>query len=211
MRIRFALAVAAVLIGVSACDSTQPGTPIAASGSAETSSTTAKPTESSAPTSDLPAHGAPKVSSPLKTDKFETDPCSVFTQEKLREYGVGQGEVNTDRLGKVCTWTTDEAGGIDLGWDTLEGRGITRFYLGNKNKAYAFFDVLPDIEGFPAVSFSTKDFRKDGICTVAVGVSDDRAFMLSLGLSASKRQTHDPCGVAATIAADAVQNMKAAA
>lgn len=210
MRIRSTLAVAAILVGVSACDSTQPGTPVVPSGSASTSSPTAKPTESSAPTSGLPA-GVPKVSSPLKTDKFEADPCSVFTQEKLREYGVGQGEVDTDRLGKVCTWKTDEAGGIDLGWDTREGRGISRFYLGNKEKTYAFFDVLPDIEGFPAVSFDYKDFRKDGICTVAVGVSDDRAFMLSLGLSASKRRTHDPCGVAATIATDAVKSMKAGA
>ncbi|WP_228769977.1 DUF3558 domain-containing protein [Actinokineospora alba] len=208
---RIALAVVAVLIGVSACESSQSGTPIASKGSGETSPSSAKPTKSSEPTSDLPAYGAPKVSSPLKTDKFETDPCSVFTQEKLREYGVGQGEVNTDEGGKVCTWETDDAGAIDLGWDTLKPRGITRFYQGNKNKDYAFFDVLPDIEGFPAVSYSTKDYRRDGICTVAVGVADNRMFMVSLALSKSKRQTHDPCGVAATVATDAATSMKAGA
>lgn len=211
MRIRCALAATAVLIGVSACDSTQPGTPVASSGQAETSAPSTKPPKSTTPATGAPAHGAPKVPSPLQTGKFEADPCSVFPQEKLTEYGVGQGTVSSDEFGKVCSWETAEAGGIELGWDTLVGGGLSRNYHKNKSGGYAFFDVLPDIEGFPAVSYGFMDNRKDGLCTVSIGVSDDRSFMLTLGLSASKRSTHDPCGVAATVATDAMKSMKAGA
>lgn len=211
MRIRCTVAAATVLISVSACNSTQPGTPVASNGQAETSTPSTEPTKSTAPNTDLPAHGAPKVASPLRTDKFEADPCSVFPQQKLTEYGVGKGEVTSDTFGKVCSWETAEAGGIELGWDTLVGGGLSRIYHKNKNKDYVFFNVLPDIEGFPAVSYGFMDNRKVGICTVSVGVSDDRSFMLTLGLSKSKRQTHDPCGVATTVAADAVKSMKAGA
>lgn len=149
------------------------------------------------------------MTSPLKADKFQSDPCSVFTPEQLREYGVGPGAVTTDEAGKVCSWETNDEGGIDLGWDDLIGTGLSRVYKGHKNGKYAFFDVLPDIEGLPAVSYDQKDQRKQGICTVSVGVSDQLSFMVSIAQSASKQGTRPPCEVAATVAADAVRSMKA--
>jgi hypothetical protein len=211
VRIRCLLAAATIFVGVSGCSSPQSGTPTTSERQTETSSPTTKPTKSSDAAPDLPHHDAPKVDSPLKADKFVADPCSVFTPEQLREYRVGTGKPNSDKLGKTCTWKTEDSGGVDIGWDDLYGQGLSRVYHEKSNGKYAFFDVLPDIEGLPAVSYDQLDNRKMGICTVSVGVSDQVSLMVSIGLSTAKRGTVHPCEVAATVAADAVKSMKAGA
>ncbi|MBC6449104.1 DUF3558 domain-containing protein [Actinokineospora xionganensis] len=211
MRTRCLLAIATIFIGISGCASPEPGTPIASNPPSETSSATAKPTKSTDPAPDLPSHGAPKVKSPLKTDKFEADPCAVFTDEQLGKYGVGTGTADSDKLGKSCTWKTEDSGTILLAWDNLFGRGISRIYQGQENGKYAFFDVLPDIEGFPAVSYGARDNRPMGICSVSIGVSDQVSLMVTLAQSTSKQGTAHPCEVAARVAADAVTSMKAGA
>lgn len=211
MRIRHILACGVAIVGLAGCTSPQIGAPVESSSRPETSAPTEKPTKSSDPVSDLPSHGAPKVESPLETAKFQPNPCAIFTEDQLREYGVGAGKLATDPLGKICTWKSSESGSFDLGWDVKTGRGLSGVYHQKQVGKYKFFEPLPDIEGLPAVALGVADTRRAGVCSISVGVSDTVSFLVSLAQSAAKQGTRSPCDVAATIAADAVKNMKAGA
>lgn len=211
MRMRHILACGVAIVGLAGCTSPQIGAPVESSPRPETSTPTKKPTKSSDPVSDLPSHGAPKVKSPVETAKFQPDPCAIFTEDQLREYGVGAGKLDTDPLGKICTWETADSGSFDLGWDVTTGRGLSGVYHQKQTGQFTFFEPLPDIEGLPAVAVGVVDTRSAGVCSISVGVSDTVSFLVSLEQSASKQGTRSPCDVAVTIAADAVKNMKAGA
>lgn len=87
-------------------------------------------------------------------------------------------------------------------------RGLSPEYDANRKGKWEFFEELPDIEGYPAITRGT-DLREDGSCTAVVGVADDLAFELIVQLSLTNIGKRDPCEVAAEVAGLALQTMKA--
>jgi len=113
-------------------------------------------------------------------------------------------------LGKDCQWFNRETvGSVNLDFLSKDPRGLSSTYKANKDRKWAYFEVLPEIEGFPAVARSNLDDRKDGSCAVEVGLSDRLSFSLNLQLSRVNVGQKNPCDVAVQVAGMALQTMKA--
>lgn len=194
---------AASLLGlalVSACTTTSKGDPLAAT---PASSTPGNGEE------DLPFAGAPKVDNPLDTSRYEKEPCEALTADQAQSLNLPPtGVINNDvALGVGCVWRNSTTHGY-VGIDFLvqDPRGLSPEYQ-NRTK-YDFFEVLPDIEGFPAIARGGSTDRDHGICTVMVGVADDMVFASNVQLSQVNIGQKEPCDVAAQVAGLAVQTMR---
>ncbi|MFB9930671.1 DUF3558 domain-containing protein [Amycolatopsis halotolerans] len=194
--VAFAAAGSFLLLAVTAC-STTPGTPVPAT-----------PESSSAPTST--ARSVPKVSNPLDATKYEQNPCSLLSQTQATEV------INSvrNRQGKglvapICTWYDDRDNSVGLGLLPNQG-GLAAAYS-NSDSESGYFEVAPDVNGYPAVFAGTTDDRKRGGCQIAVGIKDDETFTASVMLDKSFPGYNDPCSLAAKTAAAAVTTLKAGA
>ncbi|MGQ0837710.1 DUF3558 domain-containing protein [Actinokineospora sp.] len=195
------------------CTTDQPGQAIPGDTptvSTRPSSTPESPTTTSNNPAELPSDGAPKVQNPIQTTKFEQDPCLVFTQTQTAKLDVrSPGTPGPSPLGKACIWRNDDRGRVEIVWATGVSRGLSAVYKANKAGKFLYFEVLPSIEGLPAVAYDVVDLRPEGHCGVTVGVTDKLTFSVLLAQSQSKVGTADPCSVAALVAAEAVKTMKA--
>ncbi|WP_406640629.1 DUF3558 domain-containing protein [Amycolatopsis sp. WGS_07] len=185
-----------VLLAVTACSST-PGTPVPAT-----------PGPSSAPTST--SRSVPKVSNPLDATKYEQNPCSLLSQAQATEVikavrnRQGQGLV-----APICSWYDADNNRVGLG--LLPGQGGLAGAYTNSDSESGYFEVAPDVNGYPAVFAGTTDDRKRGGCQVAVGIKDDETFTASVALRTTSPLYNDPCSLAVKTAAAAVTTIKAGA
>jgi len=202
------LGIFAVVV-VGGCTAASPGEPIPVT----TGKTAPAGTESSSTDSGqkLPFAGAPKVSNPLDTNRFQQDPCRSLTSEQAQSLDFPpDGESRDSTFGKACTWSNRGSGGrATVHFLDEDPRGLSAEYQAHDDGITALFEVLPPIEGYPAVVSNTIDGRPDGRCTVIVGVSDEIRFEVPLWLSQVNVGTKDPCDVAALVAGLALKTMKA--
>lgn len=203
MRLRPLLLGLALLAG---CTTTSEGTPRTTS--------TEESAESTSPTSgsgdDLPFAGAPEVTDPLDTTLFQQDPCGALTTAQAQELVVNPGAPYAGALGNACKWEspTDRMAEIDVRFLSDDPRGLSALYQANQDGAYAYFDKLDPIEGYPAVIRGGVDDRDGGRCTVVVGASDEDAFEVVLQLTQANVGEKDPCETAAMVAEMALGTMK---
>ena len=175
-------------------------TPIASSPSAP-SETGSAPGTSSA---------APQVRNPLDTAKFDQQPCTALTQAQATQIAnLISGQQSAGNVAPVCTWTDADHNRVTVGF--LPGNGGLATVYKTRDSASGYFEVAPDVAGYPAVFSATSDLRKDGGCQVVVGVRDDEAFTANVGLLQSSPNYSDPCSLAAKTAEAVVTTLKAGA
>jgi uncharacterized protein DUF3558 len=146
----------------------------------------------------------------LDTDRFPQDPCQALTADQARSLGFSpEGKPRTAPLGKACTWENPESRGL-VEIHLLDGNpnGLSGEYQANKDGKYAYFNPLPPIEGYPAVTTDIVDDRAAGRCTVVVGVSDEVTFEVPIRLSTVNVGHKDPCQIATMVAGMALKTMK---
>ncbi len=196
------------LAAVSACSTTDAGTPVPSAGGpgATTGATTAQEpaegTPASAPTS--AESGAPRVADPVDTARFQKRPCSSLTAAQTEELGVeppGTERPNQNGLG--CFWQNDNGGTISVLWTGLTG--LDALYRTRERSAY--FEPV-EIAGFPAVAAEPTDDRETGACSVHVGTSDDAMFTLALQQSRGRIGEREPCVVAVGVAGQVLATVK---
>lgn len=214
MRRRLGLLLGLVALAAAGCSTSEQGQPRPGGGTSTTAESTTDasspaPSPSGPASSDLPSDGAPKVEDPVEADRFAQDPCAVFTQAQATELGVGHpGKPRDSPLGTACTWRNDGGGVIEFLWADKDPRGLSGPYKANKAGKYAYFEVLPDVAGLPAVAYDVVDTRAGGRCAVSVGLSDELMFSIVLTQSHSKVGSVEPCAVAADVAGKAVRTIK---
>ena len=201
-----ALTVLTVLTGCSDSTSGQPTSTSTPGSGTPTSSGT-----STTATAELPTDGAPKVTDPLQSSKFQHEPCQALSTAQLTQLNVGpQGKTETNELGESCTWQNAESHAFVILQTTYkDGRGLSSTYKANDNRLYEFFNVVPQVSGFPAVTFDQTDGRKTGRCSLAVGVADNESFNIGVGLSFANAGKKDPCQAVQDVTAMMLETMKA--
>lgn len=191
------------------------------SGCTSTTGGTATPVASSPAVSSEPTADVPKVASPLDASKYEKDPCGLVPKDELTrlkyvdpgEPRLNDGSVENE-AGPNCGWkikgegisllVTLATGNRDRGGGGLAGiqadyerpKGVTKF-----------LERAPDVEGYPAIYWDTRDRRPTGNCSMAVGIADDLAVYVIAG---GYEGQQDSCDAAQGAAAGIVRTLKGA-
>jgi len=196
---------------VSGCTTTSQGEPRPAT-TTDTSTSISTP-DTSDNGEELPFAGAPKVNDPLDTSRFEQDPCLSLTADQAQSLSLPSTGATLENvaLGNGCGWKNSETRGyVEIVFLVDDPRGLSPEYDANSRGKWAYFDELPNIEGYPAIARDGTDDRDIGHCSVLVGVADDMVFVSIVKLSQANVGQKDPCEVAAQVAGLALQTMKGA-
>ncbi|WP_328607382.1 DUF3558 domain-containing protein [Amycolatopsis sp. NBC_00345] len=183
---------------LSACSTTTAGSPAPAPSSSTSQSEPAPP-----------YGGAPKVDNPLPDSTLAGDPCDALTPEQLK-VDVGPGITGTrgdlSKFARACHWSAPQVGALlVISFMSQHEDGLSPVYS-QTQQSMKRFDVLPPIQGFPAVGYSDKPGPVSSFCNVAVGVADNLRFEVSLTVAANS--TSDACKIAAEIAGDVATTLK---
>jgi hypothetical protein len=212
MFLRRPLFIAGILgfaLAAAGCTTPSEGEPRAAATKTPTSNST---TGSSGSTEDdLPFAGAPQVNDPLDTTRFNQDPCQALTSDQTRSLNLpSTGEpIDHVALGAGCEWkNSDTRGYAQIVFADGQQHGLSSEYQANDDGKWEYFEELPEIEGYPAISRAGTDSRDVGNCNVIVGVADDMVFESIAQLSRANVGQKDPCEMAAHVAGLALQTMK---
>lgn len=194
----------AAVLAVSACSS--------AGGTAQPVPKPSDPTAQSG--SNLPRHGAPVVTDPLKVDSLKSDTCNAMTQEQAESFaGTLTGtKVERDGESAYCVWNYSGGrypyGSIRGGLDMSNDDGLTR-YFSQKNSGGWKVQKIDAIAGYPAVIHDV-GLQSIGGCVIAVGVQNDLVYKASTQLGSEHPSRDKPCEIARNLATLAVQNLKEA-
>jgi hypothetical protein len=152
------------------------------------------------------SYGAPKVSTPMDTTKYQQNPCAALTSAQVASFGLaGPGTqatgttVDNTASGPTCSWfvgRTMTIAGIAFFTDYHDSRG--------KGLGFDYSSGTPhrlaDIQGQPAVLHE----RGQGTCQIDVGATDDVFYAAKvMGWTSS-----DPCTEAEQVATAATATMK---
>lgn len=164
---------------------------------------------SSASGPEVPNSGAPEVESPLKTEPFHKQPCSVLTKPQLQDLELhAKGEPDPNgRLGPACDWQDNHGvtgGSYGVGF-VDGGAGLSGPY---SNRNSGFFKEIDPIAGYPAVISMTGDHRSQGNCTIDVGLNDRQLINVGATMTPEAPNYKNPCGVAAKLAEKVVETVK---
>ncbi len=174
------------------------------------------PGRTSAPSSEpaanaLPHSGAPKVENPIDTAAFEAEPCSVATPRQLSAAGLEFKPAEPDpeqSTGSDCLWRFSATGyGLVGGtFFGLHDQGLSALYA--RRSSYGLFEEIPPIGGYPALVWNTSDHRKEGFCTISIGLRDDQTYDVAASLGGDNPDKTTSCEVARTVAEIAVETIK---
>ena len=161
-------------------------------------------------------HGAPIVTNPLNVDRFARDPCSVLSAQQLRQLTQSikmapTGKARPNTAGRTCDYTsmtdfTLQHGSINF---ITSGSGLTGLYA--KRTDFKLFEELPRIEGYPAVIVDLIDARKQGECSISVGVNDRVIANFDLAISDFEdtlQSDEEPCKATLELARAGIRSMK---
>ncbi|WP_235079522.1 DUF3558 domain-containing protein [Amycolatopsis orientalis] len=184
-RYQFRLTVAAAasfgVAFIGGCGNSNPGTASPASG------------EAGPPASAGSRHvTAPKVATPLKIDKFLSDPCGMLTSTQLSSLQLSKAEAHSESTGIRCSWRfSDGYTAVSATFLTTVKDGLTNTYRQHATGYYrdGYFEPTV-VNGFPAVMANTADRRKEGQASLIVGLSDqDEMLVLIQGVPGSNATT----------------------
>ncbi|MBB4689838.1 DUF3558 domain-containing protein [Amycolatopsis jiangsuensis] len=179
------------------------------------SSTTAgTPTASSTPTTDpsaktVPYGGAPKVENPLPDNALSGDPCQALTPQQITEQlgSAITGKPDSQPISS-CSWTNpDTTASIGVSYYPASNDGLSNAYV-NVKPQMKRWDVLPPIQGFPAVAYATQAGSTPNTCNVLVGVTDRLSFLVDVAPRTEKMGKVDSCAGAADVANDVITTLK---
>ncbi|GAB3357271.1 DUF3558 domain-containing protein [Amycolatopsis echigonensis] len=172
------------------------------------------PATSSAPATapsaqSLPYGGAPKVENPLPDTVFSDGPCQALTPDQLT-FQLGSAVPGKPDNSAVpsCDWISpDTHARIGLSFFGKDNDGLSNVYA-NVRPQMKRFDVLPPIQGFPAVAYSTQPGPITNSCDVNVGVTDRLSFMVEAAPGETKLNKIDPCPLAVSVAGNVITTLK---
>jgi hypothetical protein len=169
----------------------------------------ARPANNAPPTtSSANNFGAPKVTTPLDTTKYQANPCGTLTPAQLQALGITQpGKVTPDPTGALCDWSPQLDVVYTVGFNTSflpgDAKGLANAYqLGGPSS----MQRLPDVHGQPAVTQPSQN--TDGSCFIYLGATDVISYAASVTIAAGLPHFADPCTVAGQIADDVTATMK---
>ena len=214
VRIRLSKLVIALTVAVVAtgCVTTTEGSPLPRPGEVGVESS-APPETTDPEVNELPYAGAPAVTDPLDTERFQQDPCQALTANQADTLKVRfPGNLRDSSLGKACEFrvSTDRLALVEVASLDENPHGVSAIYRAEEDGKLKLFDPLEPIEGYPAVAYGVVDERDTGACSVVIGVSDEIAFEIALQQSEANIGIKDPCETAAMVAGMVVETMKAA-
>ncbi|HEY3468460.1 MAG TPA: DUF3558 domain-containing protein [Amycolatopsis sp.] len=196
---------AAVLL-LSACTTTNGGTP------SPSSPTSDQPTTSGSATG-LPGPGVPKVESPIDVTHFKSAPCDALTADQITGL-LGPGVTPKTDLnapaGPSCSIHPPEVtqAGVLVIFTDVDDRGLTSLYAA-KDVKYPFFMPLSPVDGYPVVAYGLADDRASrGTCQIAVGTSDQQTVDIGVTQSEQNVGKTDPCEAARGVAASVLGNLR---
>ena len=160
----------------------------------------------------LPHSGAPKVEHPLPASVLSGAPCAtaLTSQQLTTILGIAPtGKPGSDAVGTTCNWdNSDKNSHVTVSYDTLDHAGLSSVYENTKPQAIVW-KPLPAIQGFPAVAHvTTSGGDPSYFCQVTIGIADDLAVDVSIGLGPAKKGKVDPCQVTAVAADMVVTNLR---
>jgi Protein of unknown function (DUF3558) len=162
---------------------------------------------------DTTPNGAPKVTTPLDFTEAAAAPCTLLDAAQLQALGMTgvAGEDNSSPLGPACIWSgTSGASGQSVGFSFVTGDGGLD-YLYQMRNSYDLFEPQPPIQGQPALLNEPLDARKDGECSVVVGLTDKQILTTTVLMRTGANPApkfNDPCGVATQAAGLALTTIK---
>ncbi|HEY3611852.1 MAG TPA: DUF3558 domain-containing protein [Pseudonocardiaceae bacterium] len=168
----------------------------------------ARPANHAPPTTSSANFGAPKVTTPLDTTKYQANPCGTLTPAQLQALGITQpGKVTADPTGGFCDWSPQLDVVYTLGFNTTfepgDAEGLANVYqIGGPNS----ITRLPDVHGQPAVTQPSQN--TGGSCTIYLGATDVISYGIAVTIPGGQPHFADPCTVATQIADDATATMK---
>lgn len=190
-----------------------------------TDSGTAKPiTPSTGQNADDSAarHGAPPVPAPLDVSGIVQTPCKALTDKQVQTFpgtlekthittSTGTGEA------KACAWSFEGdrysmgtiSGGVVL--PSAQYHGISSIYKSKQHGNLDAFREVGPIAGYPAVIYGSGRAPGDGWCRLAVGLRNDTAYRIEVGLLSQSPHSQKPCTDAKQLAKYIVTNLKDAA
>lgn len=156
---------------------------------------------------------APKVTNPIDTTKYQADPCGLLTAAQVAPYTVttpGSVVDGTSALGPGCSWGNTNTGTTFIvQFITANKVGLTALYI-NKDiilKGGGYFEPTT-VQGYPAVFNSQADQRKDGTCSLAIGIADSLDYNVAVAMADFSPKYNDPCGMATQIADMAMTTLR---
>jgi hypothetical protein len=153
------------------------------------------PTPSAQPPSLAPTDfHAPAVATPLDTAGLQKAPCDSLTAEHLSSLGATDGEEQRNQGGLACRWTYGGDGTVTVLWSAQAG--LDAVYQTRQLSAY--FEPLPELDGYPAVTSERHDNRPTGACSIHVGTTDTTMFTVSV--QQPRTQVDTPCSTATAAA-----------
>lgn len=210
--------ISALLVGVAAfavtvgCTTTNDGKPLPMTSSEMPTSGSTSPSEGEDPGDrELPYAGAPAVDNPLDTSRYQEDPCQALTEGQAQEFNLNYpGELQDGGLGNECRFQgrTDARARVFVASLDKYPYGLSATYKANEDGKYSVFEVLPPIEGYPAVVRAGVDDRPNGGCTVDIGTSDEISFSVGVLLAQQFVGTMDPCESVVLVAGEVLRTMK---
>ncbi|MFF0147828.1 uncharacterized protein DUF3558 [Amycolatopsis sulphurea] len=155
---------------------------------------------------------APKVAHPLPDSVLSGSPCEALSPEQIHDdVGPGiPGKFEDGALGPVCSWDGNGGSVLLIYFTATQHEGLSIIYKQVKSQMKRF-DVLPPIQGFPAVAYDTQPGPKTRSCHLTVGLADTLDFQIGLGLGSYNVGKVDSCDIAAIIAGHVVTTLTAKA
>ena len=193
------IAVAVTTLLLSGCTEDE-GRPVA--GSTEPTDP-AMSTPAQQPSSSSPE--APKVNNPITNlEQFKQSPCDMVTDQQAKSLGFNPGEPSEDATyGPACDWYDDSFGYFGLTLLNNQPLGIAGIYRNQEQGRYGYFEPV-DVAGYPGVYADANDGRKEGACTLNVGVTDTQVVTVTALLNENEAEA---CDLALQAAEAAVKTM----
>ncbi|MGC7093295.1 DUF3558 domain-containing protein [Amycolatopsis lurida] len=171
-----------------------------------------KPPASGSPSGEeSPAPGgstgsAPKVSSPIDTEKFTGDVCATLSPAALSELGLGTGTPRQAATGPSCSWkfTEEDTNRVEIAAQEKNPNGLSDIY--DQKDEFGYFEPL-EVGGHPAVFASQTDQRASGSCGLYIGLNDQFAAFVSVRIGSGPDKSQ-PCPVVEKTAEAMIDTVK---
>lgn len=149
---------------------------------------------------------APPVVNPLDVTKYEQNPCDAITASQAGQLAnLTEREENGPGKFPICGWRDESRNSISFSF--IRGGGLSDVYA-NQDDDSGYFQVAPDVSGYPAVFAGITDNRSKGGCTMGVGVRNDVQMMVDVSFRTSSPLYGDPCAAVQKAAAAAIATLK---
>lgn len=155
-------------------------------------------------------YGAPKVRVPLDATKFLSNPCAALTTQQLPALNVNPpGNKGTSAVpnatGPGCVWSKSDAGSfLGVAFIVNNKNGLADFYHARQSGEFGGYWIETTVDDYPAVFESASDNRDDGVCDIAVGISETLAFRVNV----QTRTSAKTCDVAKLAASSVRANLQ---